>query len=126
MVTALYAGILAIFLVILVLRVVRMRIKNKIGLGDGGIPELHQSIRTHGNFTEIVPILLILMVIMEQSLFSPLFLHLFGIGVVLSRLLHFMGLKESSFRSWGRTSGTILAMILMFIGGLTCIYIFAT
>ncbi len=126
MITALYAGILAIFLVILVFNVIRFRLKNKIGLGDGGIPELHQAIRVHGNFTEIVPVLLILMVIMEQSLISPAFLHIFGITIVISRILHFIGLSQSAFRSWGRTAGTIIAMLLMLVGGITCIYVFAT
>lgn len=126
MITALYAGILALFLIVLVMRVVRLRWKHKVGLGDGGVPELNQAIRVHGNFTEMVPVLLILMLIMEQGLLSPLFLHIFGILLVISRLLHMMGLTSTPLTSRGRFIGTIIANLLLLIGGIACIYIFAT
>lgn len=125
MITALYAGILAVLMVILLFRVIRMRLKYKVGLGDGGISELTQAIRVHGNFTEMVPLLLILMMVMEIGDISATFLHSFGIAIVLSRIFHIIGLSQSSGTTKGRFIGTVIAITLLLIGGLTCIYTFS-
>ncbi len=57
LITALYAGILA---VVLGFRVGRQRLKNEVSLLHGESPELLEEIRRHANFTEAVPLALIL------------------------------------------------------------------
>jgi len=44
-----------------------LRKQKKIGLGDGGDPELQRAIRVHGNFIEHVPITLLMLWIAEAQ-----------------------------------------------------------
>ena len=56
-ITAFYAGILAIILVVLSIRVVIVaRAKAHVPFGDGGKDELKPIIRGQGNFIEYVPL----------------------------------------------------------------------
>ena len=121
MITGFYAGLLAMFLVVLILRIVRCRWKFKVGLGDGGIKELEQNIRIHGNFIETVPVLLILLFLLETNGTPELALHVFGISIILSRCLHAFGLRSSPTVSFGRTFGTVMTNALLVIGGITLI-----
>ena len=112
MITGFYAALLGLLLVVLIMSVVRRRLYFKVGLGDGGIKELEQAIRAHGNFVEIVPFALILLFIMEYQDTNPLYLHIYGITLVIARILHAQGLYQSPFRSFGRLTGTVLCNTL--------------
>ncbi len=124
MITGLYAAILGLMLVVLILRVARRRLKYKVGLGDGGISDLGQAIRVHGNFVETVPILLILLLVMEENVFPAWGLHIFGTGIVISRLFHAYGITMSPLASAGRKYGTFLAIFLIIAGSLALILSF--
>ena len=126
MITGLYVGVLAIMMALLVVNIVRKRFKNRVGLGDGGVDELQQAIRIHGNFTEMVPMILIIMVLFEVLKFSPFLIHVFGVVLILSRVLHFMGVSKTPYSSKGRAGGTMLALLLLVIGGLLLILNFMT
>ena len=126
MITGFYAGFLGILLVILIMRVVKRRIHFKVGLGDGGIKELEQAIRAHGNFIEIVPFALILLFIMEYTDTPPIYLHIYGATLVIARILHAIGLYQTPYRSFGRLTGTILSNVLFLTASIYLIlnYIF--
>lgn len=116
MVTGFYAGLLGLWLAFLLLAVVRLRFKYRVGAGDGGQRELAQAIRAHGNFVETVPFILILMLLLEgRDYGAPLWLHAAGILLVLSRVLHWYGMMKSQGTSKGRLVGTLLVLAL-FIG----------
>ena len=121
MITGLYAGLLGLMLVVLIARVALRRLKYRVGLGDGGIGDLTQAIRVHGNFTEVVPILLIMMLVMEESVVARPILHIFGVGLVLSRLLHAYGITCSPYHSFGRKTGIVLTVLLLIAGSLILI-----
>ena len=121
MVTGLYAGILGLMLVVLLVRVVRLRMKNRVGLGDGDFPDLRQAIRVHGNFTETVPFALLILFLMEMSELPDLLLHGYGVLLVVLRLLHAQGLTQSATTSFGRFYGTLGTSILIATGSLICI-----
>ena len=124
MVTGLYAALLGFFLCFLILNIVRLRRFHKIGLGDGKVEALSRAIRVHGNFIELVPILLFLMYLIEVQDVNRLALHLFGAGILASRLMHCYGLQGSSGKSFGRFAGTILALLLLFIGAVMNLYLY--
>ena len=90
----LYAGLLGLIYVPLGIRIALMRKKFRVGIGDGGNPDLARAIRVHGNFMEYVPLALVLL------------------G---ARLLHIFGLGSSIGVTIGRTAGMTLtwAMILV-------------
>lgn len=124
MITGLYAAVFGFMLVVLVLRVAQRRQKYRVGLGDGGIPDLTQAIRVHGNFIEIVPIMLIMMVLMEEGAIQTWVLHVFGIVAVLSRLLHAYGITKSPLISFGRKWSIFLTLSWFLIASLTLIFMY--
>jgi len=115
-ITAFYAGLLGLLLLALSYLVARQRLRKKVSTGDGGHPALAGAIRAHGNFTEYVPLGLILILLTEVTGQGDLTTHLLGAGLVVGRLLHAYGLStypqgKSFGRMWGilLTWGVILA-----------------
>jgi uncharacterized protein len=64
-ITALYAGVLGIILVLISVRVSVVRGKFKVMFGDGGQESLMRAIRGQGNFVEYVPLALLLVGMVE-------------------------------------------------------------
>lgn len=89
---------LALLIVWLSLRVIKLRRTKKIRLGDGGEPELPTAIRAQGNATEYIPISLILLVLLELNGAHMALVHFGGIAVLVGRLIHARGLLTESFR----------------------------
>jgi len=106
-IAALYAGMLALLLLVLALRVVRLRWTTRVGLGDGGDEAMSRAIRIHGNAAEHVPIALLLLLVAELNHADPALLHGCGIVLVAVRVLHAVGLGRSAGASWQRTVGTV-------------------
>jgi len=125
-ITGLYASILAFILVALSFHIIKLRLKLKVGLGDGGQKPLIKAIRIHGNFTEYMPLALILLASYELNGGDSVYLHIAGISLVIGRILHAMGLSRSMGTSLPRQLGmlstfTVLVVlailnILAFIG----------
>jgi uncharacterized membrane protein YecN with MAPEG domain len=107
-ITALYAGLLGLLMMILAFRVVAVRRATSIGLGDGGDALLLSRIRIHGNAAEYVPLALILMLVLEINGASAAWLHGLGIALVVGRLAHAQGLTQAAGVSAGRFAGNIL------------------
>ena len=78
--------------------------------------EVATAMRRHGNFTENVPMALILMGIVEANGGNVIFLHVIGVVLVLARIAHPIGLHHDSvahpLRAVG-AGGTFLAMIVL-------------
>ena len=106
-ITALYTGLLALLLLVLALRVIRLRWKLRVGIGDGGDKSMSRAIRVHGNATEHVPIALLLLLVAELNHAGPTLLHACGIVLVVARILHAWGLGRSIGASWQRMAGTV-------------------
>jgi uncharacterized membrane protein YecN with MAPEG domain len=107
-VTALYAGLIALLLLVLAVQVSRFRLRTGVGLGDGGDPAFRRAIRTHANAVEWAPVVLLLLLLAELCRASPLLLHAAGIALVAGRVLHALGLSAHEGRSFGRGTGTVL------------------
>ena len=112
-VVGLYASLLGLIYITLSYRVVKLRQKHKIGIGDGGFGNLQQTIRAHANFMEYVPICLILLTILSASPVSHLILHIAGGALVIARLMHAIGLTSDSGRTFGRYWGTMITWLLL-------------
>lgn len=105
--TGLYASLLGMWMIWLGYRVVRLRVKYRVGLLDGDQVELKRNIRIHGNAAEWIPISLILFACAESQELGWLWLHIAGVVLVISRLLHMHGLQHSTGRSFGRAWGMV-------------------
>lgn len=116
-----YAGALALLLVALSLRVVRLRWKHRVGIGTGNVAELECAIRAQANFAEYVPLALIVIALLEASGLTAWAVHAFGLALLVGRLLHALGLSGSSGPSRARQVGTLLTWLVLLIGGLTAL-----
>jgi len=120
-VTPLYAGILAILFFVLSMRVVKLR-GHGASFGDGGNPVLLRRMRAHGNFSEYVPFILLMMAMLELSRHSLYLLHALGITLVIARLLHGYALSFTEKFGFGRFWGTALTYLVMVVAGVLCVY----
>jgi uncharacterized membrane protein YecN with MAPEG domain len=122
-VTTLYAGALALWFLLLSIRVVMGRSgPGKPSLGDGGDPSMLRRIRGHANFAEYVPLILVLMGLLESGGSPKWRLHVLGGTLLLGRVLHgytFAFTKEWAF---GRTAGILLTFLALLMGGVACLY----
>lgn len=121
MITGLYAALSAIVLLGLSLRVVRLRQRHRVGIGDGGHNDLAQSIRAQGNFIEYVPLALVLLLIIEGSGGSGWLVHMLGAALVISRLAHAAGLIRSRGTSVGRAFGASLTFLILLVAAVLLI-----
>ncbi|MCH2056304.1 MAG: MAPEG family protein [Thalassotalea sp.] len=120
-ITGLYAGLLAILLVVLSFNVIRFRLKHRVGTGHGDVSELDKAIRIHGNFSEYMPIALVLLGVLELGGLADTWLHAFGATLVVGRLLHAAGLSKTKGTSLPRLVGVLSTFIVLVIMGVMTI-----
>ena len=114
-VTSLYGSVLVLIILYLSFKVGAMRGKLDISLGDGGNPQMLEAIRRQGNAIEYVPLAVLLIALLEVNEANSVFLHVLGAVLVLSRILHPMGLKADSMNELARglgSGGTVLVMVV--------------
>lgn len=117
-ITLFYAGLLALWFLVLSFRVVNARTRGEgADLGDGGDPVLLRRIRGHGNFAEYVPLILLLMAMLEAGGMRDWVLHALGVTLVVARLLHGVSLSFTSHWQFGRFYGTVLTFTLLLVAG---------
>ena len=123
-ITATYLAILALLYAALALQVMRLRQSNRADFGDGDSARLRCAIRVHANFIEYVPIIALMVAILEMSGASAIRVHLLMGALLLSRLLHPLGMyaKPNTLPFWiGRaggiaiTIGALIASALMIL-----------
>lgn len=123
-VTPLAAGLLAILFMLLSSLVVRLRRRDSVGIGHGASKDLRRAIRVHGNFAEYVPLALIMLALVEGSGMMPGWLvWLLGGTLVVSRILHAIGLSGSAGMSMGRFGGTALTLLFLLVAGGALVFI---
>jgi uncharacterized membrane protein YecN with MAPEG domain len=120
-VTPLYAGLLALWFLVLSWRVVQRR-RGGIYLGDGGDQAMLRVIRGHANFAEYVPLALLLMGMLELSRLSIYALHALGIVLLVARLLHGYALSFTDHFTFGRFWGAALTFTVLAIEAVLCVY----
>lgn len=90
--TACYAGAFGLLYMILSFWVIAGRATGKVHHGDGGNEQLQRRIRAHGNFSEYVPIALLLSALLEMGGMTSGTTHtLLGV-LFIARILHPIGM----------------------------------
>ena len=115
-VSPLYIGLAAILLIVLSGRVMQLRYRHRVGLGDGGQPDLVRAIRVQANFVEYVPVALLLLLCVDLVGDPKWIVHVLGILLLVGRVLHAYGLSRNSNESFGRASGTVLTLVVIVVG----------
>jgi hypothetical protein len=119
-VTPFYAGLLALWFLVLSLRVIQRR-QGGIPLGDGGDAGMLRVIRGHANFAEYVPLILLLMALLELGHTSVYLLHALGFALLVARLLHGYALSFTQFFRFGRFVGAGLTLFVLFAAAILCL-----
>ena len=92
--TPIFAALLALVFLFLSLSVIKLRLVRKVSLGDGGDPSLRVAIRSHANFTEYVPMSLMLLWFVEAFTYSSNLVFILGSILVVARLAHIIGMHN--------------------------------
>lgn len=121
--TGFYAAILAILYIGLAFKVIGQRRKHAVGIGDNDNKDLAKAIRVHGNFSEYVPLALILFAAYELQNGPTLTLHALGGLLVTGRFLHAMGLGKSIGISWQRFTGTLATFVVILFLAIANIFV---
>ena len=120
-ITSVFAGLLALWMIYLLFKVVGFRRGRKVSLGDAGDEMGERLIRAHGNAAENIPIFLILMGLSEGMGSPAWVLWALGALFLAGRLMHgvhFFEVREGfRLRFYGMLS-TIIATVLMALGAL--------
>jgi len=122
-VTQLYAGLLAIWFLVLSIRVIMGRAgKGGPSLGDGGDSSMLRRIRGHSNFAEYVPITILLIGLLELSGQAKWVIHALGSMLFVGRVMHGYALAFSSQNVFGRSVGIVLTLVVLGIASVLCLY----
>jgi uncharacterized membrane protein YecN with MAPEG domain len=120
-ITAFYLGILVLIYAVLTLRVAGLRQRNLALFGDAENATLRTAIRVHANFIEYVPIIGLLVALLEMSGTSTTRVHLLMGGLLLSRLVHPLGMAARP-GTWqfnvGRVCGILLTIAVLISAGI--------
>ncbi len=117
-VTPLYAVLLGFLLVYLSIRVIRLRRRLKVAIGAGGEAAIERAARVQANFSEYVPMALILLLLAEIQGGSPLVLHASGLALVVGRAAHAFGVSQAAEDYRWRTLGMTLTFFAIIGGGI--------
>ena len=83
-----YAAILALLYVVLGFHVIGQRVKYKVALGTGEADALTRAVRAHGNFSEYVPLALLLLLLLEFAGIRTSWIHVLSGLLVIARASH--------------------------------------
>jgi uncharacterized protein len=122
-ITLFFVGVLALMQCTLTALVIARRLKAKVSLLDGGDKLLTNRIRAHGNFTETVPIAIIMIAFLEMRGVPGAWLWVIGISLTLGRVLHAIALMTRK-PSWGRPIGMGLTLAVISLQGVACVWMF--
>src|SRR5690349_9589123 len=112
-ITTLYAGALALVLLVLSIRVIQARGQTKVLMGDGGHELMVRRMRGQANFVAYVPMALILIGLLEYRGAPAWELHALGGILLVARLLHGYAFAFASNFPPGRFGGAVLTQVVL-------------
>lgn len=115
LITPFFAALFALIYILLSLNVARIRVTNKISIGDGENKELARAARAHANFSEYVPFALILFYFIEIMSFSGQMVFILASVLLVSRILHVIGMLSPSRWLVLRSLGALTTFIVILV-----------
>lgn len=120
-ITGFYAAILFLILAYLGFQVGAARSRTGISILHDDDLDLADKIRRHGNFTENVPLALLLMLAIELGGASAALLHGLGIGLVAARIAHPLGLHHDNIRHPLRAVGAFGTLLVTLVAAVVAV-----
>lgn len=121
-IVAIYGSLLGLLFVFLSFRTVAFRRQESVDIGMGEGKQLARAVRAHANFTEYVPLALVLLLVLEQTTFPHWAMHLLGALLFIGRCLHGWGFTRNVGVSFGRVAGTISSWGVIAVAALANLY----
>lgn len=122
----LYASLLAILFVVLSIRTIGVRRKLQISVGDQANPEMLRAMRVHSNFSEYVPMALILLYLAESNGAHPWLIHTLGCSLVIGRLSHAYGVSQALEKFQYRIFGMAMTFTCVLTSAAYLLFAYAT
>ena len=119
-ITAFYASLLTVLFLLLSARVIAQRREARVEIGHGESAQLLRRMRVHANFTEYVPMALILMALAESLKAPSILLHLLGLVLIAARVLHAYGLSQTPHILRLRVLGMSLTFTVIGVAAALC------
>ena len=117
-----YAAIFAVMLVALSMFVAKTRGDVRVAIGDGGNIVLQRRIRVQGNFTEYVPMALILFTFVEVQGWPHWLVHGLCLVLLAARLLHAYGIAQEPEDIRLRATGMATTAALLISAAVLLLY----
>jgi uncharacterized membrane protein YecN with MAPEG domain len=118
-ITPYYAAVLALLFIILSVRTIKSRREHKVAIGDGGEKSILRTSRVHANFSEYVPLTLLLIAMLEIQSYSHLIIHGLCIALLAARIAHAYGVSQTNenfkFRIFGTATTINIIAICAFL-----------
>ncbi|MEM7131446.1 MAG: MAPEG family protein [Chloroflexota bacterium] len=111
--TPMYAAVFGLALVILSVRTLWLRRQLGVAIGSGDNPLLARAARVHSNFTEYVPISLLLIYFLEIQSGGGMSIHGLCILLLVGRIIHAIGVSQVKEDYRFRTVGMALTLIVI-------------
>ena len=119
MITPVYAALLGILLIVMSVRVIRVRRREKVAVGEGESVELLRAMRAQANFVEYVPLTLLL-IFFGETLGAPgLFIHGLCVVLLVGRAIHGFGVSQVRENFRFRVFGMICTFLTLCSASLT-------
>ena len=118
-ITPYYAAVLALLFIILSVRTIKSRREHKVAIGDGGEKSILRASRVHANFSEYVPLTLLLIAMLEIQSYSDWIIHGLCIALLGARIAHAYGVSQTNenfkFRIFGTATTINIIAICAFL-----------
>jgi uncharacterized protein len=113
-----YAAFFGLMLVYLSFRVIKQRRSTMVSLGDGDDPTLRKAIAVHSNFSQYVPLALLLITFVELNHASAYLVHGLCAALLIGRIAHAYGLAQPNQIMKLRRLGMVLTFSAIIIAAL--------
>ena len=118
-VTAVFAAVTGLLLLVLSAQVVKYRLKYRKGLGVNEDPEFEAAVRAHATLVEYAPLGLIMLAIAELNGVSGSLIYWTGMALVVGRILHAWGMiNGKGGPHWARMIGILLTWLAILVAAL--------
>ena len=115
-ITPIYIALIALLFLWLSIRVIAVRRRDLVSLGDGGSGALQRRIRAQGNCAEYAPIGLLIVLAVELQGHPGWIVHGLGLCLLVGRVLHGVALTRATPWMLGRVSGMMLTFVTLSLG----------
>jgi uncharacterized membrane protein YecN with MAPEG domain len=124
-ITLFYAALIAIWLIVLSVRVIIYRRSNLVEIGPGEGRTLEFRVRAQGNLTEYAPFALVLMALLEWHGLQSWLLHGLGLMLLSGRLLHGWSFSFADGHMRTRVWGMVLTLIMITVAAVIALGLIA-